>query len=219
MTDETAQEEPPAEPAPEPAWACLAELPGGELVKFTDHQAALSHPAVPSGARIWISRSHFIGNSDPADHQELYASLREPEPENPEELSDVNSAPAWKGRLFDALLARAWTPEQASIHLGVRDKESKMARKNGDGVAADKKPRGEKKARAPRAEGEARSRVSKDATIKLLAAENPKRKGSAAFDRFKLYRDGMTVGDFLKKGGKTIDLGYDVKAGHISLNG
>lgn len=204
----------PEPPAPI-TWGALAELPGGELVKFPDSSTALCQPAIPSGARIWVSRAHFIGNAHGEDYAE-YEACRLPEPADPEELSDVNSAPALKGRLFDALLARAWTPAQASINLGVQDKESKMARK-----AAAKNGVGKvKKEKAPRPEGaRTYSRVSKEATITVLAAENPKRKGTAAFDRFKIYKDGMSVADFLKKGGKSIDLGYDTKAGHISLNG
>lgn len=219
MSDEVEDPPPaaPAEPAPPVpiTWGALAELPGGQLIKFPDGPTALAHPAVPSSARIWVSRSHFIGNAHAQDYPE-HAACRLPEPADPEALSDVNSAPALKGRLFDALLDRAWTPAEASINLGVQAKESKMARK-----AAGKNGVGKVKApKAPRPEGSAtRSRVSKEATIQVLAAENPKRKGSAAFDRFKLYKDGMTVADFLKKGGKSIDLGYDAKAGYISVNG
>ena len=45
--------------------------------------------------------------------------------------------------------------------------------------------------------------------IKVLAKENPKRKGSAAYQRFELYRKSTTVADFIAKGGRTIDLAYD----------
>lgn len=46
---------------------------------------------------------------------------------------------------------------------------------------------------------------------------NPKRPGSMAHTRFALYREGMTVGAFLKAGGRRDDLSWDVKHGHIKI--
>lgn len=46
---------------------------------------------------------------------------------------------------------------------------------------------------------------------------NPKRKGSASFDRFALYSDGMTVAQFVDAGGRTADLKYDADKGFISV--
>jgi hypothetical protein len=40
-----------------------------------------------------------------------------------------------------------------------------------------------------------------DATITLLASSNPKKPGSKSYERFKHYRDGMTVRSFLSAGG------------------
>ena len=54
--------------------------------------------------------------------------------------------------------------------------------------------------------------------IKLLSATNPKRAGSASFDRFELYKTAKTTDEFLAKGGRTGDLRYDEAAGFIELN-
>lgn len=53
--------------------------------------------------------------------------------------------------------------------------------------------------------------------ISVKIDKNPKREGTAAFNRFELYRDGMTVDQFIAAGGSRIDVSYDVKKGYIEL--
>jgi hypothetical protein len=53
--------------------------------------------------------------------------------------------------------------------------------------------------------------------ITLLAKENPKRPGSEARDRFALYKSGMTVAQFQAKGGKAVDIAWDLKHGFIKV--
>lgn len=78
------------------------------------------------------------------------------------------------------------------------------------GVAA-KPAAKEKKAPKAKAEGAgSRSRVPPLSTIKLLTDKNPKREGTAAFAAFAAYKNGMTVGDYLKKGGNSGALNYDI---------
>ena len=43
----------------------------------------------------------------------------------------------------------------------------------------------------------ARVLYSKDAQIKLLVEDNPKRPKSAAYDKFEFYRKGLKYGDFV----------------------
>ena len=57
------------------------------------------------------------------------------------------------------------------------------------------------------------------AKITVLAASNPKRAGCAAYDRYALYRDGLTQEEFLAAGGTTPDLAYDTKHGFIAVEG
>lgn len=53
--------------------------------------------------------------------------------------------------------------------------------------------------------------------IRLRVAENPKRAGSPSHRRFELYREGMTVKEFLKAGGRRADLAWDVEKGWIAV--
>lgn len=48
---------------------------------------------------------------------------------------------------------------------------------------------------------------------------NPKKQGSASYDRFALYREGMTVQEFLEAGGTTGDVKWDTERGFIKLEG
>jgi len=59
--------------------------------------------------------------------------------------------------------------------------------------------------------------INKDLKIKILTAENPRRKGTATFDMFNLYKDGMTVAEYLAAGGRLIDVKADVERKHIEL--
>lgn len=54
-----------------------------------------------------------------------------------------------------------------------------------------------------------------DSKIKVLVKENPKR--AAAAERFNLYKNGMTVGEYVAAGGKRADVNWDVKQGFIEV--
>ena len=70
----------------------------------------------------------------------------------------------------------------------------------------------EPKTRGPRG-------VAETAVITLKVQGNPKRAGSKAYDRFALYRDGMTVAEALDAGITTPDLVYDSKHGLVAIEG
>ena len=53
--------------------------------------------------------------------------------------------------------------------------------------------------------------------IRVLVAENPKRKGTASYERFARYRDGMSVAEFVKAGGTQGDLRWDQERGFVRL--
>jgi hypothetical protein len=63
-----------------------------------------------------------------------------------------------------------------------------------------------------------RRRANKNAIITVLAAVNPKRKGTRAWTRFALYEDGMTVAKYIEYGGRTGDVNHDVAEGYISVH-
>ena len=60
-------------------------------------------------------------------------------------------------------------------------------------------------------------RASKKAIIKLVQNTNPKRAGTLAFQRYALYRDGMTVAEYVAAGGRTGDVNHDATEGYITL--
>jgi len=60
-------------------------------------------------------------------------------------------------------------------------------------------PAAKKKASAKKA-AVGRAKFSDDAKIKLLVTENPRRKGTVAYEKFSKFKDGMTVGEFIKAG-------------------
>jgi hypothetical protein len=66
-------------------------------------------------------------------------------------------------------------------------------------------------------EKKSRRRAHKAAIITLLVTDNPKRKGTLAFDRFALYKNGMTVAEYIAAGGRTGDVNHDVSEGYISV--
>lgn len=65
--------------------------------------------------------------------------------------------------------------------------------------------------------GGAKSRYGDADVIKLLVKENPKKKGSAAYALWELYRDGMTCGEYLKAGGIRAAFSWDTSHGFIKI--
>jgi len=57
-----------------------------------------------------------------------------------------------------------------------------------------------------------------NAKIKVLAKENPFRDGSKAAKNFKVYKTGLTVGDYVAKGGDRSSLKFDVGRKFISVS-
>lgn len=53
--------------------------------------------------------------------------------------------------------------------------------------------------------------------IRLLVEDNPKRLGSASYRRFSYYEDGITVEQYLERGGKVADLKWDEEHHFIKL--
>ena len=59
-------------------------------------------------------------------------------------------------------------------------------------------------------------KYDRDAKIQVIVPKNPKREGSNGYKRFGLYKTGITIREFLKAGGKTIDLDWDRERGFIA---
>ena len=74
---------------------------------------------------------------------------------------------------------------------------------------------------APQAEvaevAEQAAKAAQGDTITLLVAENPKRPGSASYERFALYQDGMSVAEYLEAGGRRSDIRWDTARAFIAI--
>ncbi len=89
--------------------------------------------------------------------------------------------------------------EDAAVATPAKKKSVKKAAAKPAKKAAAKPA---KKAVAKKAAGSKgrRAKYSDDAKITLLVKENPRRKGTVAYDKFSKFRSGMTVGEFMKAG-------------------
>ena len=93
-------------------------------------------------------------------------------------------------------------------------KEKKMSKE----ATAKTAPAKKTTTKAPAAKKEAKPAKASndDRKILFVQKENPKRADAAR--RFGLYTKGMTVAEYLKKGGKKADVSYDAKMGFIKLS-
>ncbi len=60
-------------------------------------------------------------------------------------------------------------------------------------------------------------RFAETGVIKILIRGNPKRRNSISFDMYSLYKDGMTVKEYLAAGGRRRDLNWDTKQKFIEV--
>lgn len=63
-----------------------------------------------------------------------------------------------------------------------------------------------------------KAKIPKHWVITILAEKNPKRKGKKSWREFRLYRDGITVQEYIKIGGSRAGVNYDVDHGFIAVN-
>jgi hypothetical protein len=112
-------------------------------------------------------------------------------------------------RALAATLKRSSTKEQTKM----RTKAKKEAKANG----AKPQPKVGQKP-APKVEAKKIIRcANQDKKIKLLVKENPHRPGTKVYERFKLYRSGMTVREAVEAIRVAADVPWDVKHGYIEL--
>lgn len=82
------------------------------------------------------------------------------------------------------------------------------------------KPKAAKKQNGSAAAAKGRGRPGKygaDATITVIAEENPHRKGVAGYDSFSKYKTGMTIAEALKKGIPQAHVRTHADRGYISV--
>jgi hypothetical protein len=62
-----------------------------------------------------------------------------------------------------------------------------------------------------------RTRINTAGIISRVSETNPKRANTLAFSRFALYQPGMTIAEYLAKGGRSTDVAYDAQHGFIEV--
>lgn len=81
------------------------------------------------------------------------------------------------------------------------------------------KPEKKAKSAKPKAERKPRGAFDPEAKISILTegGKNPKREGTGAHAIFSLYREGMSVADFIQAGGSYDALRWDVERKFVSV--
>lgn len=98
--------------------------------------------------------------------------------------------------------------QEATVNETQVNEEADMAAKKNAKKTATKTPKATKGGRKSKFEGTQK--------ITVIAETNPKR--GAAKERFALYRSGMLVSTFFEKGGRLLDLNWDVKHGFVKVD-
>jgi hypothetical protein len=145
----------------------------------------------------------------------------------------VPVTPRARARLLPLTTTKEDEMSEATAKKSAKEKLAKPATEEAKAKVAAKKavpapaPKTNKAAKSdakmkapakPIAEESRMGRKRDNQNIKLMVTENPKRKGSASFDRFELYKKAKTTDEFLAAGGTTGDLRYDEAAGYIELS-
>lgn len=114
--------------------------------------------------------------------------------------------------------------DRLNIVLGYAEKKrrAKKAEKFDPPAPKAEKPKKKAKRKAGQSKVTARlngrSKIASGATISLCVDVNPKRHKSKARERFDLYKNGMTVEQFVAAGGLLEDVRWDLKHEFISLS-
>lgn len=101
-------------------------------------------------------------------------------------------------------VAMGATTATSAVSATKEGKKETIVKKPAKAAKSEKPAQPAKAVKAPK---EKASKYPMDATIKVLAKENPKREGSAAHKKFAFLKDGMTVAQFLALGVKHAELG------------
>lgn len=111
------------------------------------------------------------------------------------------------------------TAKTGAVPIKPLSPQAPKAVPSADAAAAPKVAKTPKEPKVPKEPKESNfQKVYPDsAKISLLVAANPKRKGCKAYAIFDLYKDGMSVGDFIKAGGRYSALSWDTGHGFIKV--
>lgn len=139
---------------------------------------------------------------------------------SPQDLDQLAKMGNNKDTLWQHLVSNGITLDEAKERLAKLAADVKQSK-------ATSKPRAirstamsdevEKDTQTEKSKISARS-ISMSAKITVLAEKNPRREGSKTFEKFALYETGMTVAEFVGKGGRLIDVKADLERGHIAVS-
>ena len=144
-----------------------------------------------------------LGLSDddcPVEGMDLFNLLDEAGLESLDVIMKLSSSPT---TISDICLDRMMMVNPLS-----KKKEKKVKVRENPKSDKFKRPRGRPKGSAPD------KRV-----ITYVQTHNPKRPGSRAHDAFCLYQEGITVEEFVKRGGTKGDVVWDLRKGFIEVSG
>jgi len=110
-----------------------------------------------------------------------------------------------------------WTNDPAlqDQETGKTTGKGSKFKKDLDKKVADKTPAKKVADKAPAKKASSTDVTTDTRKITLLTKENPKR--GTAFERFALYKNNMTVDQYIAAGGKKADIAWDVKQGFIKV--
>lgn len=141
----------------------------------------------------------------------------------PQDAWEAMSTPAqtWVNVAIEANLDKQPIPLPEGIDAAMVEKKVDGVEMASSKTTKAKKPKDKKPSKSAKAsEGAKRgpkARFDETGKIKVLVAENPKRKGSESAARFDKYKTGQTVAQVLNVGVTLRDLRWDVEAGFIEI--
>ena len=93
----------------------------------------------------------------------------------------------------------------------------KKEKKRAEEIVAKKRQELIETATTTKAKHRGNSHEKDTRVITVLSEKNPKKAASKSYKRFELYRNGMTVAEFIKAGGHAGDIDWDSKRKFITV--
>ena len=210
----------------------------GDLWSFATYSQADEHPLFQFGDAICHNGDDVARMFNPLDLPGLATRLGHPLIAR--EMEKAVAQDRKKHREYGDLIwqymkkAAQPAPLDPSTIVALVQKDRRLTKRK-DFVMAKKAKKVEDQVDGEGAEGETTEKVARSARTKVdtaaiisflsdkdgnpySAENNPKRPGSASHDRFKLYREGMTVGEAIEAGLKRDDITWDVNKQYISIS-
>lgn len=106
---------------------------------------------------------------------------------------------------------------EASASGETEEDPTMAAKKKSTKKTKTPKPKAAPRAKKPKAEGAGRAAKFPDTSIITAVQENPKRKGTGAYERYNKYKVGKTLGEAKTAGVTQADIWWDTKQGFVKV--